>query len=77
MKEVAPNIPVEKLENLLSGVFGILSPEGVVGLGLPDFPIDNIIAAAKIMVIIILSPNGLRNSCNSTKSGRKSKPLNF
>lgn len=49
MKEIAPNIPVKQLEELLSASFGLLSPEGTA-LGLPDFPIDNILAAAKILV---------------------------
>lgn len=49
MKNIAPSAPPEQLENLLSGAFGLLSPEGIA-LGLPDFPIDNVLSAARIMV---------------------------
>lgn len=51
MQEIAPNVPLEKLENLLSAALGLRSPESVA-LGLPDFPMDSLLTAAKIMVNI-------------------------
>lgn len=50
MQEVTQKAPPEKLENLLSTAFGLRSVEAVA-LGLPDFPMDSLKLAAKILVI--------------------------
>lgn len=41
--------PKNKLENVLSAAFALRSPEGT-SLGLPEFPMDNLELAAKILV---------------------------
>lgn len=46
---IAPNVSVGKLDQLLSTAFALISRESTT-IGLPDFPIDNVILAAKILV---------------------------
>ncbi|KAF5289201.1 hypothetical protein FQR65_LT00087 [Abscondita terminalis] len=48
LKLLGPNVPVENLEQLLSAAFGLMSRESA-NLGLPDFPIDNLLTAISIM----------------------------
>lgn len=45
----ATNAPKEKIEKLLSCAFALLNQETKF-LGLPDFPIDNLLIAAEILV---------------------------
>lgn len=49
LKAVAPTVPVEILDQLVSVSFGLLSKESEK-LGLPEFPIDNLPHAARILV---------------------------
>ncbi|XP_017778440.1 PREDICTED: von Willebrand factor A domain-containing protein 8 [Nicrophorus vespilloides] len=48
LKTIAPGASVAKLEQLLSAAFGLISKESSA-LGLPDFPIDNLPFAAKLL----------------------------
>lgn len=59
LKTLAPNALPQNLETVLSASFGLKSPEGI-SLGLPDFPMDNLHLAAKIMVTKNLSSSILR-----------------
>lgn len=52
LKTLAPNAPQDKIEQLLSVAFGMLSKEAST-LGMPDFPIDNLPRIAKILVSFI------------------------
>lgn len=49
LKTLAPSVSEAKLQLILSAAFAILSKEGAAQ-GLPDFPIDNLSAAALILV---------------------------
>lgn len=49
LRTIAPNVPEAKLHDLLSTAFVLLSKESAT-LGLPDFPIDNLPLAARILV---------------------------
>ncbi|KAF5299279.1 hypothetical protein FQA39_LY02452 [Lamprigera yunnana] len=48
LKQVAPNVSPETLEQILSVAFGLNSKESG-SLALPDFPMDNLFLAARIM----------------------------
>lgn len=50
LKNVAPTVPVQTLDQLVSVSFGLLSKESEK-LGLPEFPIDNLSHAAQILVV--------------------------
>lgn len=51
LRELGPSVPQEKLDQLVSVSFGLMSKESEK-LGLPDFPIDNLPHAAKLLVIL-------------------------
>ncbi|XP_059052100.1 von Willebrand factor A domain-containing protein 8 [Achroia grisella] len=48
LKEDAPNVNVAKLEHLLEAAYALISPE-LQMVNLPDFPVDNLHAAALIL----------------------------
>ncbi|CAG9561699.1 unnamed protein product [Danaus chrysippus] len=48
LKEHAPNVDPIKLEKLLSAAYALISPE-LQQISLPDFPVDNLYAAALIL----------------------------
>ncbi|XP_044761445.1 von Willebrand factor A domain-containing protein 8 [Coccinella septempunctata] len=48
MKEVAPNVPHEKLESILSAAFSLRSEEST-NLSLPEFPVESLILAARLL----------------------------
>ncbi|KAK4880988.1 hypothetical protein RN001_004307 [Aquatica leii] len=48
LKEVGLNVSIEKIEQLLSVAFGLMSKESA-NIGLPDFPIDNLLTAVHIL----------------------------
>lgn len=49
LRHLAPTAPQQKIEQLLSCSFALLSKESQ-GLGFPDFPVDNLPTAAIILV---------------------------
>lgn len=49
LQNLAPTAPAANLEQLLSAAFALVSKDSQT-LGLPDFPIDNLTYAAKILV---------------------------
>lgn len=46
---IAPSVPQDKLEKILSCAFAMVSKESA-SLGLPDFPLDNLPLGASILV---------------------------
>ncbi|XP_022919882.1 von Willebrand factor A domain-containing protein 8 [Onthophagus taurus] len=48
LQTIAPNVPKEKLTNLLDAAFVLMTKEAS-NLGLPDFPVDNLPIAAKML----------------------------
>lgn len=48
MKQAAPNAPNEKLEAILSAAFALRSKESS-NLGLPEFPVENLVSAARLL----------------------------
>ncbi|KAK0097221.1 hypothetical protein PV326_002877 [Microctonus aethiopoides] len=48
LKDLAPNVDVGKLSQLLSCCHALISKEAI-GIGLPDFPLDNLMTAAPIL----------------------------
>lgn len=52
LRQITPSLPPEKLDQLLSVSFGLASKESEK-LGLPDFPIDNLPHAAKLLVTLL------------------------
>ncbi|XP_072394328.1 von Willebrand factor A domain-containing protein 8 isoform X1 [Diabrotica undecimpunctata] len=48
MRNLAPNVAPEKLEKIVACAFALLTKESAT-LGLPDFPLDNLLLAAIIM----------------------------
>ncbi|XP_045461527.1 von Willebrand factor A domain-containing protein 8 [Harmonia axyridis] len=48
MEEAAPNAPRDKIESILSAAFALRSTESS-NLGLPEFPVENLVLAAKLL----------------------------